>query len=332
MSLKKISEMTGASIATVSRILNNPDYRSKNADLQKKVFDAAREIHYVPNAAAQGLKAHKAQKSPLVVDLLITRYSSLDEDSFFYEIHMLLQKELLLNHCQLGQIYDFPSMMKRKDEPVAIKDKGLIILGKFPPRYNSVITRHYVHFVGIDRNPTNYDYDEVVCDGENAATVAMEYLYSLGHKKIAYIGDCTSESRYLGYCNFLINNRMPINYGDIIQTNQTEDEGFKAYERLLEQPMKPTAIFCANDNTAVGVLSAMKKNHRKGYLPSVISIDNSEASEKTTPMLTTIEMPKQEMAHLAVLLLLDRIKMHSSLHIRLEVPCRLIVRESCSYI
>ncbi len=332
MSLKEIAKMTGTSVSTVSRILNNPGYQSRNKELTNKVFDAAASIGYIPNTSAQRLKGSFVDKAELTVDLLITRFTSVDEDDFFLEISQLIKKELLSSGCRIGNTFDLPSMLELKNKPARQQNTGLIVLGKLPMQFKNIITRHYAHFIGVDRNPTQWEYDEVVCDGQAAARSAMEYLLSLGHTRIAYIGDCTSESRYLGYYNTLIDNRLPLNYNDIYQTNQTESQGFDTYMKILNAPSRPTAIFCANDSTAIGVLNAMNKTRKSGYMPSVISIDNSEASSKTSPMLTTIEVPKEEMSHLSVLLLLDRIKKNTPTHIRVEVPSRLIVRESCSFI
>ena len=78
-------------------------------------------------------------------------------------------------------------------------------------------------------------------------------------------------------------------------------------------------------------LNALKTNKKRGYLPSVISIDNIYPSQKTTPMLTTIDIPKKEMAHLAVTLLTDRRNGKHRENIRIELPCRLVERDSCTY-
>ena len=100
---------------------------------------------------------------------------------------------------------------------------------------------------------------------------------------------------------------------------------------ILKKETLPSAIFCANDSTALGVLEALKKSGRRKYIPSVISIDNIREAQMCSPSLTTIDIPKREMAHHAVALLLDRIRCGHSENIRMELPCRLIVRESCSY-
>ena len=100
---------------------------------------------------------------------------------------------------------------------------------------------------------------------------------------------------------------------------------------IIRSPDRPTAIFCANDCTAIGALKALKQNKKRGYLPSIISIDNINDSQNTIPMLTTIDIPKKEMGHLAVMLLLDRKNGNRGENVRIELPCRLIERESCTY-
>ena len=128
-----------------------------------------------------------------------------------------------------------------------------------------------------------------------------------------------------------ISHNLPLDYSNIYPTSQTREEGMKTMELILQREELPSAIFCANDSTALGVFDCLQRHRKKGYIPSVISIDNILESEQTKPMLTTIDIPKKEMAHHAVNLLLDRIHNQHSNAVRIELPCRLIVRESCSY-
>lgn len=207
---------------------------------------------------------------------------------------------------------------------------GLLILGKCPPELVPIVKKRYSFLVGIDRNPTEYEFDEVVCNGQAAAELAVEHLIRLGHENIAYIGDCTYETRYIGYYQALINHKISLNYENIYPTDQTQEQGFHTMTALLSSSRRPTAIFCANDSTALGVLDALKRHKKKGYFPSIISIDNINDSQKTVPMLTTIDIPKKEMGHLALMLLLDRKNGGHHENVRLELPCRLIERDSCT--
>lgn len=357
MSIKKIAELAGTSPATVSRVLSDPGHHCQTPGLSETIWRIAKELHYLPNTAAQALrKGNTSCSEPFSVDIFLTRFDSLDKDPFFRELYVYIQDELQKNGCLLGEMlstvdllhtntdpssrmipYRAPELVqteKRSDTPAYISRKsntGLIILGKCPPELISFVKKRYSYIAGIDRNPTNYEYDEVICSGESAAKTAVEYLISLGHKKIAYIGDCTYESRYIGYYQALLNHRIPLDYHFVHPSNQTEDEGFQIMNRILTSDSRPTAIFCANDCTAVGVLKSIKKSKKRGYHPSVISIDNIRESECTSPLLTTIHIPKQQMAHLALLLLLDQKKGEHKECVRIELPSRLIERDSCSY-
>ena len=339
MSLKEIARLSGASVSTVSRVLNRPEYHCSDPALQERIWKYAQELGYLPDQAARSLKLGKRQENsrPLIIDIFLTRFQSLDVDPFFEELHAALREELLQNGCHLGQFLTLPDVteLSRNLSPFPSGQTaadGLILLGKCPSELITPLKRRYHSLAGIDRNPTSFDYDEVVCSGLSAATAAMDYLVSLGHKKIAYIGDCSYEARYIGYYQSLITHRLPLDYSNIYPTSQTRQEGMKIMELLLQKDPLPSAIFCANDATALGVLDCLKKHRNKKYIPSIISIDNIQEAQQSSPSLTTIDIPKREMAHHAVKILLDRIRRGHKENIRVELPCRLIERESCSYV
>ncbi len=356
MSLKQIAELTGASLSTVSRVLNHPDYVGNNPELAEKIWETARKLKYVPNSYAQCLRRGTRIKDDLLtVDIFLARYQSLDKDAFFGELFQNVKEEILSTGCLLGETFSTVNLIELFDSDsntggiipykstengsrnqipyLQMKENcGLIILGKCPREWIAPLKKRYSCIAGIDRNPTDYEYDEVVCNGMTAAEKAIEYLISLGHTNIAYIGDCTYESRYIGYYRSLINHKIALNHGNIYPTNQTEQEGAAAMEKILASSDRPTAIFCANDSTALGVLKALRKNRRRGYLPSVISIDNIREAQKVSPMLTTIDIPKRDMAHLALMILLDRKQGSHTENVRMELPCQLIIRESCNYV
>ena len=100
----------------------------------------------------------------------------------------------------------------------------------------------------MSRNPTDYLYDEVFCDGSAAAMKAVEYLISLGHRHIAYIGDCNFESRYIGYYQALLVHKIPLNYQNIHPSRQTLQEGYDIMCSILRSGASfPSAIFCTVD-------------------------------------------------------------------------------------
>lgn len=356
MSLKQIAQLAGTSISTVSRVLNDPTHTCNNPELYDRIWRIAGELNYTPNHAARNLRLGEEKKaSPFKVDVFLTRFHSLESDVFFMELFQIIREELLAADCVFGELLtniDIMNLGRKEKEQKHIPyrssqalleenlqntvsfitkkpDTGLVILGKCPEQLIPILQKRYDYVVGIDRNPTSYLYDEVVCDGATAAEMALEYLISLGHKNIAYIGDCTYEARYVGYYQTLLKHKLPLNYKNVYPTGQTQAEGTQVMLSILKEEKRPSAIFCANDTTAIGVLEALKKRKHRGYMPSIVSIDNIEMAQRTSPMLTSIDIPKREMGHLAILTLLDRRNGYHEKNVRIELPCRLVKRESC---
>lgn len=327
MSLKKIAEIVGVSPSTVSRVLNDTSSTCASKEIKDKIFKAAREIGYQPNENARKLREASSSIAPQIhVSIVLARITSLEHDPFFYELFRSLEIVLLESSVTIDHI-----IYAKEDFSQNIADSdGVIILGRCSQILLERITASNCNVVGIWRNIMNFDVDEVVCDGKKAAELAMNHLISLGHKNIAYIGDCSYESRYIGYCNSLIYNNIPMNYRWIKQTDQTAESAGIAFKELLETSDNFSAVFCANDVTAIRVLNILKENRRKIKRKiSVISIDNIDESQDTSPFLTTINIPRKEMAHMAVTLLLDRIAKKHREFVRIEFPCRIVNRSSC---
>ncbi len=261
MSLKQIAEMTGVSVSTVSRVLNDASSTCASKETREKIWAAAREIGYTPNEAARQLKKSggpAATSEERRVTILLDRMASLEADPFFSELFQSLEVELMKQHATIDQIvYKVNDIADARNNPLK-NSNGVILLGRCSRELLAEITKQNRNVVGIWRNSMDFDVDEVLCDGEAAARMAMDYLLSLGHSKIAYIGDCSYESRYVGYCNALIGNHISMNYPLVKETNQTAEEAEPAFLELLDEKTSGradfTAVFCANDVTAIRAL------------------------------------------------------------------------------
>ncbi|MBO6141189.1 MAG: LacI family DNA-binding transcriptional regulator [Ruminococcus sp.] len=344
MSLKKIAQMTGVSVSTVGRILNDPSRKCTNEDIKRKVLDAAREINYIPNASARSLKSGtKSEERIYYINILLTRFAYETVDPFYDELLMILEKELRNSGCVVENIWHIAEFsdekLSRTNELQRLVDKlypkgdkhtdGLIIIGKVTGKALKLIKTKEKNIVSINRNSTNYEADEVLCDGSRIAQTAISYLAKLGHTKIGYVGDCHYESRFSGYQAALTSEHLSVDIDYIYDTLPNESNGIAAMEYFLTLDDPPTGIYCANDILAVGLLKALSRRRGQGYTPSVISSDDIDAAQYTRPMLTTISLPKNEMVRFALMLLLDRIRGGHRIISRLEVEGTLIVRESC---
>lgn len=329
MSLKQIAEMVGTSVSTVSRVLNNSSPKCASKELQERIWTAAHEIGYRPNEAARALQGSGAKKgtaTPPRVTVLMARFHKMESDPFFEDLLHCLKTELYAQGALLQRVV----YASEELEAEVAASNGVIVLGRCSHALLERLQQQNRNLVGIWRNTMDFQVDEVVCDGKKAAELAMDHLIGLGHRSIAYIGDCSFESRYVGYCSSLIQHDIPINYGIIKSTDQTFAQGRQAILRLLEGEGGFSAVFCANDITAVSVLQTLNEKKRHiGRQISVISIDDIEGLWNEEPALTTVHIPRQEMAHMAVQTLLDRIRRGHQETVRIEFPCKIIQRESC---
>lgn len=346
MSIKTIAEQAGVSPATVSRVLNNPEYRCATPGLRERIWNIAMEQNYVPNEAARNLKMGAAAQTEQTyyINILLTRMDAEQTDPFFAELLRVVESEIHRNMCILSKVWYLSAFSNpTRDKNVNLdqmiqdmyaetegKNDGLIIIGKCDEAALKKLNALYKSVVCVNRNSTNYEVDEVLCDGKKIAAMAVEHLISLGHKKIGYVGECYKEARYKGYLATLQKYAIEQNPNYIMETRQTETEGFAIMKKLLQSKDAPTGIYCANDITAIGMIKCLNKFKNRYYAPSIISSDDIEQAQCTNPMLTTVRLPKDEMGKFALYLLLDRMKGGHQSVVRTELEGKLMVRNSCN--
>lgn len=345
MSLKEIAEKVGVSTATVSRVLNNPAYKCSSPELRDKIWKLAIEMNYVPNESARNLKKGitPEKEKTYYIHVLMTRMDVSRSDPFFTELLRVIESEIHKQSCILSKVMylsvfsndgkcrseNLDQIIEGMYDESEEKCHGLLIVGKCNKNALKKLRNKYKNVVSINRNSTNNEVDEVLCDGYKVASTAVEYLIQLGHKRIGYVGECHNEARYRGYTDTLERYHLEWEENYVVETKQTEAEGYKVMERMIQSGDYPTAIYCANDITAVGMLKCLKKFKNLYYVPSIIASDDIEEAQYTKPMLTTVRLPREEMGKFAIYLLLDRINGGHKSVVRTELEGKLIVRSSC---
>jgi sulfate transport system ATP-binding protein/LacI family transcriptional regulator/LacI family repressor for deo operon, udp, cdd, tsx, nupC, and nupG len=303
-------------------------------------------MNYSPNEAARNLKTGnvKNEERTYYINVLMTRMDSEQSDPFFTELLHVIESEIHKHSCILSKVWYmsvFSDDRKCKSENLdriigAMYDEtegrrdGLIIIGKCNREALRKLNQSYKSIVSINRNSTNYEVDEVTCDGEKIATMAIEHLIKLGHRDIGYVGACHNEARYKGYLNTLKKHNIDIIPEYIVDTGQTEAEGYDVMLDFLKSDSSPTGFYCANDITAVGMLKCIQKFRHLRYVPSIISSDDIEEAQFTKPMLTTVRLPKDEMGRFALYILIDRIQGGHKAVVRTELEGHLMLRNSCT--
>jgi LacI family transcriptional regulator len=162
----------------------------------------------------------------------------------------------------------------------------------------------------------------------------MNYLIKLGHRRIGFIGGRqdlkSAERRLRGYQDSLTQAGLPIDPKLITQGDFTAASGLMCARYLLGLPNRPTAIFCANDQSALGTYQAAQEIGLS--IPddlSVIGFDNIPEAALADPPLTTIDQSIREMGMIATEMLVKLIQGEPLKSKTLQTSTRLILRDSC---
>lgn len=195
-----------------------------------------------------------------------------------------------------------------------------------------------IPFVYLNRILKKPETDYVIANNFDGVTQAMEYLFSLGHRHIGFVAahpytSAVSE-RMDGY-NLYMQRRNLSEFASVqISSFPNDTGGYDAGKTILASRRRPTAIFCANDITAIGVMKSAQE--LKINIPeelSIVGYDDIELAGHLAPALTTISQPLAAMAEEAIDMLIKKIGAESDgdqKHVVL--PAKLIIRESCEKI
>lgn len=332
--LKDIAEKAKVSISTVSRVINGNIPKSASKEVQDKIWKVAKELDYTPNFDAQSLKRGKNKLSdkPKIIACIFSRSENTQNDPFFSEISRALEAELMkqgyILKYSISTISASSTILKNfLSEPTI---EGVVILGRIDENTLTLIKKmkKYVVYVGLNR--LKYDVDQVICDGYDAAKMAIEYLRSTGIDKIYYLGECENEARFTSFKDN-ISRFIPQNEFTqyVIPSPFNIEEAYHRMIQFLENGQIPEGLFCGNDSVAIGALKALQE---KGItIPgqtSVIGIDDIEMAQFSTPMLTTIGVPKEQLGRKAARFIVDRIVNGNDINVIMQIPMKLIKRET----
>ncbi|MFI3168092.1 MAG: LacI family DNA-binding transcriptional regulator [Bacillota bacterium] len=330
MTLKEVANKAGVSVSTVSRVINSGKEKSATKEVRDRIWKAVEECGYTPNKSAQSLKlGNKVNSNIIEVSILFARAEDKASDYFFLELAEHVKEELIKQGMKIGKTYFLSELKNQNQTQKQDKNQALVVLGRVAGDCKEFLSSFGQKIIYVSLNQMRLGSDHIVSDGQIAAEIAMAYLHESGHSKIAYVGEFFDEVRYRGYRNYLITNKLKTNREYVINTHMTRKGGHDAVSHFLKIEDMPTAIFCANDVTAFGVIEGLKEqgiNVPKDL--SVVSIDNIKEAENFKVPLTTVEIPLKEMGSFAVKTLKDRIEKGHSVPLNIFAPAKLIVRES----
>ena len=328
VSIKDVAREAGVSHATVSRALRGSSLISRPTT--ERVQTVAHQMGYSVNAVARSLVTGKTHTIGVVVTSIADPFvGGVTAGIEAYANERGYSTVLATCHAD-------PEMEKRMVANLRERavDGILVTSSRVGEEYSSLLSQMRVPIVLLNnQRPGDYAYS-VTIDNFGSAQRAVEHLLELGHRRIAYIGHssgyASERDRRLGYEAALAHAGFALSPALIRQADSTPESGAQAAALLDALHPRPTAIFCYNDITALGVLAYARE--RGLHVPqdwSVVGFDDLFLSQHLHPPLTTIRQPMLEMGRVAAEVLLGLID-GAVTQARVQMPGELIVRQSTS--
>lgn len=299
-SIKEVAKLAGVSIATVSRTINFPDKVSENTRL--RVEDAIRETGYQPNSLAQSFRRGRTNIVTVVMPSI--------GDPFAAGVMRGIQAAAQLNGYAVYVEEKPLQTMTRVEFDTLLGSRqsdGMIVIASIPSEGVRVLTDEnrpkLPVVIACETPPELADTPRVHIDNFEAASDATELLISHGHKHIAMIYGLSESpltiSRVNGFRATMARAGLDVPDGWLVEGFRTLAGGRDAAMNLLSSNDRPTAIFCGNDDMALGCLHECRNLGLKVPADlSVMGFDDIQFAEVTDPPLTTVSQPVEEIGSL----------------------------------
>jgi DNA-binding LacI/PurR family transcriptional regulator len=333
---KDVAERAGVAVSVVSYVLNNAP-RPVAPATRERVLRAIDELGYRPNEHARRLIQQNwgGEARPRQFGIVMSDSHTMISRPFYTTMLAGILAEAARQSYSLRFIHLYDSLRN----PIIFNEEIQ------RDRLAGVIVFHYQ--IGVERERDLIEklverIDNVICldfhwaglpsilfDQRNAGRIATDHLVALGHRRIAFLGN--RDNRFDGYLDSLRYHGIP--FDSALATgdggNNSPEDGYQAALRVLAWPQRPSAVLGANDEVALGALGAA---HQQGVrVPddlSIVGVDDNEMARFASPPLTTVSVPKTEMAALALRTLIDRRDKPDEMPLHMVFPVKLVQRTS----
>ena len=307
VTIKDVANRAGLSPATVSRALNKSGYVSE--ENIRRVQQASAELGYQPNWMARGLHGKTSNLIGLIVPEVMSLYDNSVIQTIAKELHRHGYGLLLCLNNEDSEL-DHSYLRHLQEKQVA----GIIYTHPLNGD-NSVFVRQLaeqIPVIELNRRREKDALDAVLADNIQGAYQITQYLLGLGHRRIALImGEnklTTGQTRLNGYRLAFGDAGVAVDPALIHIGSFSRQHGEAATATLLEAVAPPTAILAGSNRILMGVLQVLTA--RKVAIPAMISVaafNDTEWLQIWDPPITTVDIDVEEMARMAVELLLQRI-------------------------
>jgi len=317
VTIRDVAKESGFSPTTVSIVLNNaPLARYIPTTTKKRIETAAKRLGYRPNLFARSLRSRRSHTVGVMVfdatDPFCTLVLRGIQNSLYQASYLPILTDVQNERARFERYLEM--LLDRRVEALVVLANWLFVnievLGD--------LEKNNIPTVMIGRELKNDAISSVIVDNELGGYTAVEHLYSLGHRKIAFIrGPRTltdSAPRWKGVRSFARARGLELDQRLIVDLPESSDPissfetGYKLTEDMLKTKRPFTALMAFDDMTAFGAIRALTRaGLRVPEQCSVVGFDDVAASSLCTPPLTTIRQPMEAMGAMATSIVLEGI-------------------------
>jgi len=327
INISKVAASAGVSTATVSRVINQNAYVSPST--AERVWRAVRELGYRPNTHARALASGRSRLLGLIIsDIANPFFPELVKS--FETVAISKGYDVLVantNYSSTRMAMCVHRMIERKVDGVAIMtselDKHLV----------QELSESEMPAVFLDIGKAGRNTSNITVDYGNGVREAIQHLRALAHRRIGFISGPlklkSAQARYAAFLRCLRDYGVSERQRIIVEGNHRIDGGEAAIQRLLADPVPPTAVLASNDLTAIGALRGISyAGLRVPEDISVIGFDDIELSQFTQPALTTVRLSRDDLGRAAFEALATTIEGEADRGLEIPVSTHLVIRET----
>lgn len=306
VTIADVAERAGVSKTTVSHALSGK--RPVASATQKRIEQVIEELGFRPSVLARSLRMQRTQMVALIIPDITNPYYPILARGLQ---DALIERDYYMFLCNTDG--DKDQTLALIADAVQRQVDGIVVSSLYPlsSEIQEFLEQNVV-FVSIGHSIDHIQVDRSFTNDKAGACEATRYLLAKGHQCIAMISGPPdmepSVERLAGYQEALREVALPFDTTLVIEGAFTRASGAQAMHTLMQLAERPTAIFCANDLMAIGVLDYAREHTLR--VPddiAVVGYDDIEAASLVTPALTTVVNPAYEMGKAAGQLLLERI-------------------------
>ncbi len=284
VSIKDIAKKAGVSISTVSYALNgSPKVTEETAE---KILAIAKELNYVPNAAARSLKKRETN----IIGAFLTDYSG----AFYGQLLEGMLQALADNGYELIVC---SGKQSHRFLPERMIDGAIILDQTFPSEELIRYADRGHKIVVLDRELNHPNIRQVLLDNQAGATLAVDYLIDKGHNRIYVVtgpeGSYDANQR-LEAARQTVGRHPHLIYKEI-RGDFRKSSGERAAEQIVKEYQGPVGVFCLNDEMAIGMYNYLSQTeYRVGEHVHIIGFDNIELARYIQPRLATVDFSERK--------------------------------------